>query len=119
VTPHGDSWLVVISDAAEADFGHIILWTEGRFGTEQSRRYAEAIRAALGRLSQGPSAIGVKPNADIAREIYSLHVDRLHRRARHVVFFRVSGEREIEIIRILHDGMDFTQHLIAGEPGET
>jgi plasmid stabilization system protein ParE len=62
----------------------------------------------------------VRLRPEIAEGIHSLHVMRIRRRARHIFsIFRVVGDRQIEIARILHDGMDFRRHLSTDEPGET
>ena len=37
----------------------------------------------------------------------------------HLILLRVSGEQRIDIIRILHDGMDLARHLPSSEAGET
>ena len=92
--------------------------TEDQFGSEQARIYAEALRATLASLTKGPSTPGVRLRPEIAEGIHSLHAMRI-RRARHLLFFRVVGDRQIEITRILHDGMDFRRHLLPDEPGET
>jgi toxin ParE1/3/4 len=112
-------WRVGLSNTADSDFRSIVLWTEDQFGSEQARIYAEALRATLASLMKGPSTPGVRLRPEIAEGIHSLHVMRIRRRARHLLFFRVVGDRQIEITRILHDGMDFRRHLSADEPGET
>jgi toxin ParE1/3/4 len=111
-------WRVGLSNTADSDFRSIVLWTEDRFGSEQARIYAEALRATLASLAKGPSTPGARLRPEIVEGIHSLHVTRI-RRARHLVFFRVVGDRQIEITRILHDSMDFRRHLLPDEPGET
>ena len=112
-------WRVGLSNAADSDFRSIVLWTEDQFGSEQARIYAQALRATLASLTKGPSTPGARLRPEIAEGIHSLHAMRSRRRARHLLFFRVAGDRQIEITRILHDGMDFRRHLLPDEPGET
>lgn len=112
-------WRVGLSDTAESDYRSIVFWTEDQFGSEQARIYAEALRATLANLTRGPATPGARLRPEIAEGIHSLHVMRTRRRARHLLFFRVVGDRQIEITRILHDGMDFRRHLVPDEPGET
>ena len=38
-------------------------------------------------------------------------LERISRRARHFIFFELVGSDRIDVIRILHDGMDFRAHL--------
>jgi len=119
VTSKSRPWPVRLSAATDADFQSILLWTENRFGEEQAHIYAEALRATFACLSEGPSAPGARSRPEIAEGIHSLHVARMRRRARHLVLFRVTGNEQIEIIRILHDGMDLARHLPLDEADET
>jgi toxin ParE1/3/4 len=48
---------------------------------------------------------------DIVPGLRVLHVGRSGRRGRHFLIYRAAGDREIEIIRILHDSMDLRRHL--------
>jgi toxin ParE1/3/4 len=108
-----------LSDAADIDFQDILLWTKNRFGEEQARTYEDALIMTFANLSEGPSTPGARPRPEIAEGIHTLHVARNRHRARHFVMFRVVGEKQIEVVRILHDGMDFQRHLLPDEPGET
>jgi toxin ParE1/3/4 len=119
VTPPKRPWRVGLSNTADSDFRSIVLWTENQFGVEQARLYAEAIRATFASLSEGPSTAGARSHPEIGQGIRSLHVARIRRRARHLAFFRVVGDRQIEIVRILHDGMDFRRHMPSNETEET
>jgi toxin ParE1/3/4 len=104
-------WQVRLSNAAAADFGGILRWTKAHCGEGQALVYEDALIAALTLLSEGPSPPGAKARSDIGRGIHTLHVSRIRRRGRHVVPFRVTGHRQLEIIRILHDSMDLARHL--------
>jgi len=112
-------WDVRLSFAAEADLEKIVLWTASRFGEKQARVYEGVLKKTLSSLREGPSIAGAKPRPEIAQGLYSLHVARNARRARHFVFFHVAGGDCIENVRVLHDGMDFQRHLTLDEPGET
>jgi hypothetical protein len=35
----------------------------------------------------------------------------IRRRARHVLLYQVTADREIRVVRILHDSMDLARHL--------
>jgi toxin ParE1/3/4 len=45
--------------------------------------------------------------------LFTLHVTRRGRKGRHVVLFRMEDMKNnvIEVLRILHDAMDFARHL--------
>jgi toxin ParE1/3/4 len=101
---------VRLSLAAEADLENIVYWTAGRFGERQARAYQTVLKKALNALRDGPSIAAARPRPEIAKGLYSIHVARNSRRARHFFFFSVVGSDCIEVIRIPHDSMDFPQH---------
>lgn len=109
-------WRVRLSDAANTDFAHILVWTENQFGAAQAEAYEEIVRTAIRELVQGPNIRGARARNDVAPGFMTLHVARHGRRARHFLLFRV-GERQrrIEIVRILHDSMDLKRHLPRSE----
>ena len=115
----GAAWRVRLPRAAEADLERIVYWTAGRFGENQARACETILKKALDALHGGPAIAGAKRRPEIAKGLHSVHVARHSQRARHFFFFRVVETDCIEVVRILHDGMDFQQHLAAGEPGET
>jgi toxin ParE1/3/4 len=119
VSPPSRAWDVRLSLAAEADLENIVLWTAERFGERQARSYGSILKDALSSLRESPAATGAQPRPEIARGLYSMHIARRSRRARHFIFFRVVDESWIEVVRVLHDGMDFHRHLASDEPGET
>jgi toxin ParE1/3/4 len=119
VTSTRRQWRVRLSDLADTDFQGILLWTENRFGEEQARIYEEALIAILASLSEGPSTPGARSRPEVGKGLHTLHVAGTRRRARHLVLFRVVGDGLIEIVRILHDGMDLARHLPTDEAGET
>lgn len=109
-----NTWTVRLSGAAEADFRQILRWTVDNFGSAQARAYADTLSSALKALSAGPSVIGVKERPEIGSNIWTLHVARNGRKGRHFVMFRVGsteGRDVIDVLRLLHDGMDLERHL--------
>jgi|SRR5580692_4573933 toxin ParE1/3/4 len=110
-------WKVRLTGAAQADFDDALYWTALRFGTSQAGIYEETLSDAIDALAATPQIHGVKSRDDLLSGMMSLHVARNRRKGRHVVLFRVdkSRERTIEVLRILHDAMDFLRHLPAKE----
>ena len=107
-------WPVRLAAAAEDDFQEILRWTAEQFGGEQARIYAMTLSAALEELSSGPKLIGVRARSDIAKGLFTLHVARHGRKARHLVMFRIGHDQQgevIEVLRLLHDAMDVSRHL--------
>lgn len=79
------------------------------------RTYAVTLSAALKALSAGPAIPGVRERAEIGAHIRTLHVARKGRKGRHIVVFRVNdattGHKVIDVLRLLHDGMDLERHF--------
>lgn len=108
------AWTARIAGAAEADFEAILLWTLEQFGDAQAGVYSEILSAAVQALIAGPEQPGIKARPEIGRDLFTLHVSRYGRRGRHFVLFRVdadSANRQIDVLRILHDSMDLARHV--------
>jgi len=93
------------------DYAGIIRWTAERFGPAQTRIYKQTLLLALAALKAGPTATGVRPRADLGPGIFVLHVAREGRKGRHLIVFRISGDNTIDVLRLLHDGMDLPGHF--------
>lgn len=99
---------IVRSPLAKRDIVDIIAFTKRRWGADQARTYGALITDALSAIASNP-AVG-RPRDDIRPGLRSYHVGRRGRPARHVVFYIVDGGK-VQIARVLHDAMDFAQHL--------
>jgi toxin ParE1/3/4 len=53
----------------------------------------------------------MKMRDDLSSGVRSLHIARAGHKGRHVVIFRILDEETIEILRLLHDSMDFSKHI--------
>ena len=109
-----NTWTVRLSAAAEADFRQILRWTVDNFGSAQARAYADTLSSALKALNAGTSVIGVKERPEIGSNIWTLHVARNGRKGRHFIMFRVAAAQDskvIDVLRLLHDGMDLARHV--------
>jgi toxin ParE1/3/4 len=101
---------VRLGGEAERDFAAILRWTAATFGRTQAEVYSETLKAAICDLQQGPDILGSRAREDIAASIRILHVARCGRRGSHLLVFRVSGEKRIDVLRILHESMDHGRH---------
>jgi toxin ParE1/3/4 len=114
-------WSINLSDAASQDIRQIVRWTAKNFGPLQAREYSNTLSLALKELSAGPKIVGVMRRNEIGRGICTLHVARYGRKGRHFVMFRVStanGQRNINVLRLLHDSMDLHRHAPQDDPPE-
>lgn len=104
-------WRVRLGAAAELDFANILKWTTENFGVRQSHVYRETLIRAIGELANGPDVAGSKARHEIVSGLRTLHVARHGRRGSHFLMYRVVPRSTIEIVRILHDRMDFQRHI--------
>jgi toxin ParE1/3/4 len=96
------------SPRAKRDIADVLEYTRDRWGQAQARAYLDLIREALKSIAADPKCgklRGARPG------ILSHHIKLPGRDARHVVFYRISRDSVVEIVRVLHDSMDFDQHL--------
>jgi toxin ParE1/3/4 len=96
---------------ASQDYDNVLRWTMRDFGRYQARAYETTLREALRALRSGPNTIGVKQRDDLPLGLRTLHVARNGRKGSHFIVYRVNGERTIDVLRILHDGMDLPGHI--------
>lgn len=105
-------WTVRLSASAQADFDNIVAWTADQFGVRQARTYARTLSLALQYLSGGPQQLGIRAWPKIGVDMLTLHVARAGRRGRHVLLLRHQpASSVIDVLRVLHDGMDLPRHL--------
>jgi toxin ParE1/3/4 len=104
-------WRVRLGAAAEVDFANILKWTTENFGAGQSRVYRDALVQAIGELADGPDVLGSKARDEIMAGLRTLHIARRGRRGSHFLMYRAGSSGIIEIVRILHDGMDLQRHV--------
>ena len=110
-----------LSDAAALDVDRILWETMRRFGPRQRRRYAQLINPAIGRVAEAPARPGSQPRDEFGPGVRSFHIERAATQrgaAAHVLFYRVEqqhtdGSADILILRVLHERMDPTRHIIA------
>ena len=92
----------VLSPRAQADIEEIWQYTTERWGHDQAERYIHALKQAIETIAREPS-----------RGRASEHIRPGYRRysvGSHVLFFRMV-DGEIDLVRVLHQRMDFDRHL--------
>jgi len=93
-----------ISNEANNDLEKIWLYTFETWSIDQADRYMNLIFDEIEHLSKNPT-IG-KNVSYIRKGYFRSKVNN------HFIFYRINNEKkEIEIIRILHEQMDFDSHL--------
>jgi len=106
-----------ISKAAEADIEVILNHSLDTFGEEAALRYENLLKVSINALRKDVNQPGASPTL---RELSKFHISMCKKEAqvdgvvvatpRHIIFFRVSHEI-LEVVRVLHDSMDFERHI--------
>lgn len=105
----GKPWTTILGGEAERDFVNILSWTTENFGVRQARAYAQLITAALDEIAEDPYSPRSRARGnDIGEGYRTLHVSRP---GRHLVLYRPRQEREVLVVRILHDSMEVSRHM--------
>lgn len=92
----------VLSDRAQFDLREIWSYSFNQWGEDQAERYMAELRSAIEAIAESPQ-LG-RPCDEIRRGHFKFLVGS------HVVFYR-KMDREIAIVRVLHQHMNFTRHL--------
>ena len=100
---------VIRSPRAKRDIIEVLEYTKERWGKAQGREYGELIKEALVAIANDPQR--GKSRDDVRSGILAYHISQRGRPARHVLFYRIGTTGTVEIVRLLHDAMDFEQHL--------
>lgn len=88
---------------AQADFDRIGAYTMDMWGEDQAVNYLTRLDQTFAALASTP-ALG-KARDDLRQGLLSFPCNR------HVIFFRRNRLGNVEILRILHERMDFERHL--------
>ena len=92
----------VLSPRAQADIGDIWTYTVKRWNVDQAERYVRLIQTEIDVLASDPlrgrACDEIRPGY---RKGYA---------GSHLIFYRVEDHR-IDVVRILHQHMDYERHL--------
>ena len=94
--------MYVLSPRAQADIEGIWDYTMERWGEEQAVRYIRLLQDAIQAVAEKPRR--GRP-CDYIRAGY-----RKYPSGSHMIFYRTIAEG-IDVVRVLHQSMDFEQHL--------
>jgi toxin ParE1/3/4 len=92
-----------LTNKAKSDLKNIAKYTQEVWGKDQRNIYLDNIDAVFHRISE-PSHKG--KSCDYIRSGYcKYHIQK------HIIFYRKINKSEVQITRILHEKMDFSDHL--------
>jgi toxin ParE1/3/4 len=93
----------LLSPAAQADLEQIWDYTHDRWGVDQAEEYLRELQRAIERAAANPQ---IGRACDEIRRGYRKLVA-----GSHTLFYRVSAEGAIDVVRVLHQRMDVDRHL--------
>ncbi|MBJ8346934.1 type II toxin-antitoxin system RelE/ParE family toxin [Antrihabitans sp. YC2-6] len=93
----------LLSPAAQADLEDIWDHTAQRWNAEQAEHFVRELQRAIERVADNPA---------VGRRCDEVRAGYLKLAAgSHVLFYRVTDEGVIDIVRVLHQRMDIDRHL--------
>jgi toxin ParE1/3/4 len=93
----------LLSPAVQADLDQIWDYTRDRWGVEQAEEYLGELQRAIERAAANPR---------IGRACDEIRPGYLKLAAgSHTLFYRVTAEGVIDVVRVLHQRMDVDRHL--------
>ena len=109
---------------ADEDIEHILVETLRAFGPRQMQTYAALIDRAIALVAEAPERASSQGRPDLASGIRSFHIalaSGRRRGASHVLYFTLTDaaedDREVVILRVLHDRMEPRLRLATGGEG--
>jgi toxin ParE1/3/4 len=92
----------VLSPRARADIEDIWSYTAEKWGDAQAESYIRSLKHGIETIARDPNR--GRPCDDLRPGYRKFAVGS------HILFFRLMGE-DIDVVRVLHQSMDFEQHL--------
>lgn len=93
-----------LSKLAQSDLAGIWRYTVNAWSQEKANKYLKKIMDAFNEIAKAPAILG--RSYEHVRQGY-----RKYPIGKHVVFYQLSAKGEIIICRVLHEKMDYDNHL--------
>ena len=94
---------LTIAPLARDDLMEIGRYTQETWGVQQRDAYLGALADVFGKIKTG--FIASRKRAEIRENLLCYPCNK------HIIFFRRDDQSNVEILRILHERMDFARHL--------
>lgn len=94
---------VILRQKAIDDLNSIWIYTFHKWSENQANKYYQGIENSFLKLGENPN-IG-KPYSEIDDNLFGLVSGK------HIVFYQIVADKEIEVIRILHEQMNIESRL--------
>ncbi|MBR3527736.1 MAG: type II toxin-antitoxin system RelE/ParE family toxin [Bacteroidales bacterium] len=94
----------ILSERSKKDLRDITNYTVQTWSETQAVTYYNVLLDACEFIAERVGTVG-RSYEEIRSGLYGYHTGR------HIIFYRILSKDKIRIVRILHDQMDFPQHL--------
>lgn len=95
---------VILRQEAIDDLNAIWGYTFENWSEQQADKYYSTIKSACKQIGKNPG-LGKEYN-DVSRNLFGL------KSGKHIIFYQLVSDKEIEVVRILHERMDLKNRLI-------
>jgi toxin ParE1/3/4 len=112
-----------IAREAASEIEQLLTHSAATFGPAARRRYEQLIAVALNEIRRDPMLPGSAARDDLRAGLRAFHLSHARAKARrggrtvlrprHFIIYRVPDEKAVDIIRVLHDAMDLSDHIAA------
>jgi toxin ParE1/3/4 len=99
-----------VTEKAEDDVDEVLRYTRLRWGEAKYWEYSDLIEQAYQAIAADPGKGRLR--AAVRPGVVGHPIEQPGRAARHIVFYTYDvTEDRVTVVRVLHDSMDFAQHL--------
>jgi toxin ParE1/3/4 len=102
---------LAISAAARRDIRRALDYSARQWGAGQRQRYRALIGDGLKALLDDPNHPASRARDEIFPGVRSYHIAKPGRPGRHLIVYRIGPDRDVQVIRVLHDAMDLERAL--------
>lgn len=96
---------IIFAEKAKQDVADIINYTMAKWGYNQGETYKDLLKEAEQAIKQNPFTPLSKSRDNFKAGLRSIFAGK------HIIFYHLKNKNTIEIIRILHQAMDYQRHL--------
>ena len=93
------------------DIQRVLLYTLEQFGPRKHEQYKGLVREAVADIRHDPRRPPARAHPEIGAHVFTFHIARRGKRARHYFLYRVANESVVEVGRFLHDAMELRRHV--------
>ncbi len=111
-----------LSELATSDIEDAWLYTAKTYNADQADDYDTLIWQALRDIRDEPTGPTSRAREDLGAGLRQYHISASKNRSRariksprHMIFYRMGTDGMIEVVRVLHDAMEPSEHIEEGD----